>query len=200
MEMIKLRGKSTFCCWLTAVLAVALPLAAWAHCDTESGPVAVDARQALEDDDFRAVAIWVGEKQNDELRSAFGQTLPVYQMGGKAAELAEQYFTETAVRLHRQAEGLPYTGLKPAQPLPPDVAAAERTLETGDPAEVLELLETELKKKLTVLFDDARAAQKDKDKSLENGREWADAYVKYVIYVHGLYKTINAGPEHGVGE
>jgi hypothetical protein len=27
-----------------------------------------------------------------------------------------------------------------------------------------------------------------------------DAYVKYVIYVHGLHQTIQAGPAHGVGE
>lgn len=172
----------------------------WAHCDTESGPVAVDARKALETGTFKTVAIWVGEEQSDELRSAFDQSLPVYQMGGKAAKLAEQYFMETAVRLHRQAEGFPYTGLKPAQPLPLDVATAERALETGDIEPVLELLEAELRKKVTALFDEARAARKEKEKSLDAGREWADAYVEYVIYVHGLYKTIKAGPEHGVGE
>jgi len=39
-----------------------------------------------------------------------------------------------------------------------------------------------------------------KGENVEAGREWVDAYVKYVIYVNGLYKTIQAGPAHGVGE
>ena len=171
-----------------------------AHCDTESGPVAVDARKALKSGRLRAVAIWDGKDQTEKLRTAFNQCLPVYEMGGKAKDLAEQHFMETAVRLHRQAEGFPYTGLKPAQPLPVDVATAERALKTGDLQPVSKLLQAELEKKLAGLFGRAREAREDKDKNLAAGREWADAYVKYVIYVHGLYRTIQAGPEHGVGE
>ncbi|MEJ2033161.1 MAG: DUF6448 family protein [Deltaproteobacteria bacterium] len=173
---------------------------AWAHCDTESGPVAVAARKALETGKFTPVAIWVGKDQDDELRSTFDQCLPVYHMGGKAKALAERHFMETAVRLHRQAEGFPWAGLKPAQPLPADVAAAERALETGDLDPVSKLLQAELEKELTTLFSQARKTRENKDKNLAAGREWADAYVKYVIYVHGLYQTIQAGPKHGVGE
>lgn len=172
----------------------------WAHCDTESGPVAIDARKALKTGAFESVAIWVGQEQEEELRSAFDRALPVYQMDGKAKVLAERYFMETAVRLHRQAEGFPYTGLKPAQPLPPDVAAAEHALETGDLKPVSSLLTSEMHKKLQNLFEKAREAQEKKDESLAAGREWADAYVRYVIYVHGLHKTIQAGPKHGVSE
>ncbi len=173
---------------------------AWSHCDTESGPVAVDARKALETGKFAPVAIWVSEEQGDDLREAFEQCLSVYEMGGKAKTLAERHFMETAVRLHRQSEGFPYTGLKPAKPLPADVAKAESALENGDLEPVTKLLQSELDKKLTKLFDDTRKTQEDKDKSIKSGREWADAYVKFVIYVHGLYKTIKAGPKHGVGE
>jgi hypothetical protein len=189
---------------LSVMLAIALlgltNGVAWAHCDTASGPVAMAAREALETGKFAAVAIWVGAKQNDALRSAFDQSLPVYHMGGKAQKLAEQHFMETAVRLHRQAEGLPYTGLQPAQPLPIDVATAEHALDTGELQPVSQLLEAALEKQLATLFDAARNAREDKDKNLAAGRAWADAYVKYVTYVHGLYTTIQAGPEHGVGE
>lgn len=184
---------------IAALFAVSSGIA-WAHCDTESGPVAVDARMALETGEYAAVAIWVGDDQNEELRVTFDQCLPVYQMGGKAKALAERHFMETAVRLHRQAEGFPYTGLKPAQPLPPDVAAAERALETGDLQPVSKLLQVEIEKKLTTLFDQARTAREKKDMNLAAGRHWADSYVKYVIYVHGLHQTIQAGPKHGVGE
>jgi len=51
--------------------------AAWAHCDAESGPVAVDAQSALESGDFERIAIWVAREQTEELRSVFDRSLPV---------------------------------------------------------------------------------------------------------------------------
>ncbi|MDT8379077.1 MAG: DUF6448 family protein [Desulfotignum sp.] len=174
---------------------------AWAHCDTESGPTAVDARKALETGNFKTAAIWVGEEQTPELQESFEQSLAVYVMGGKAKELAERYFMTTTVRLHRQAEGMQFTGLKPAQPLPPVVAKAEETLETGNLQPITDLLATEMQKETQKWFQKALEARKKYDgTSVEAGREWVDAYVKYVIFVNGLHKTIKAGPAHGVGE
>lgn len=173
---------------------------AWAHCDSKSGPVAVAAREALEKGQFEPVAIWVGEEQADELKSTFEQCLPVYKQGGAAAEVAERLMTETAVRLHREAEGIGYTGLKPAQALPPDIAAAEKALETGDLEPVTDMLADEMRERVRQHFEHAREARKHKDESVQAGREWVDAYVKYVIYVNGLHQTIAAGPAHGVGD
>ena len=150
-----------------------------AHCDAKNGPVAVDARQALAEDDFEEVAIWVGEKQHKDLRAAFDQAIAVYQKGGKARALAEQYFMETAVRLHREAEGMSYTGLKSAQTLPEDIEAAEKALETGDLDPVTNMLRAEMKKKLRHVFENARKASQKKDQNLEAGRKWADAYVRH---------------------
>lgn len=173
----------------------------FAHCDTESGPTAVDARKALETGNFNIAAIWVGEEQTQELRDSFDQSLAVYKMGGEAKELAERYFMTTAVRLHRQAEGMSFTGLKPAQPLPPVIAKAEKTLETGNLQPITELLATEMQKETQKWFQKALDAKNSYDgDNVEAGREWVDAYVKYVIFVNGLYKTIQAGPAHGVGE
>ncbi len=160
----------------------------------------MDARRALENEDFEAVAVWVGEKQHEQLLSAFDQAMAVCRMGGEAKALAERYFMETAVRLHRAAEGMGYTGLKPARPLPADIAAAEQALKTGRLEPVSGMLTTKIQKKLQHRFEKVRKARQNKEKSLEAGRKWADAYVKYVTYVHGLYKTIQAGPAHGVGE
>jgi len=174
---------------------------AWAHCDTVNGPTAVDAREALETGDFKEIAIWVGEEQTQELRETFEESLAVYKMGGKAKELAERYFMTTAVRLHRQAEGMQFTGLKPAQPLPPIIAKAEETLENGNLKPVADLLSARLQEETQKWFQNALDAKKNyKGDNVEAGREWVDAYVKYVIYVNGLYKTIQAGPAHGVGE
>jgi hypothetical protein len=174
---------------------------AFAHCDTESGPTAVDARKALETGNFNIAAIWIGEEQTQELRDSFEQSLAVYKMGGKAKELAERYFMSTTVRLHREAEGMTFTGLKPAQPLPPVIAKAEKTLDTGNLQPITDLLATEMQKETKKWFQKALDAKKNyTGDNVEAGREWVDAYVKYVIFVNGLYKTIQAGPAHGVGE
>lgn len=183
------------------VLAVMLPGLAMAHCDTENGPTAVDARKALKTGNFDKAAIWVGEEQTPELRDSFDESLAVYNLGGKAKALAERYFMSTTVRLHREAEGMSFTGLKPAQQLPPIIAEAEKTLEDGNLAPITDLLAAELRKETQKWFQQALDAKKNfKGDNVEAGREWVDAYVKYVIYVNGLYQTIQAGPAHGVGE
>lgn len=172
----------------------------FAHCDTMSGPVAVAARKSLETEKFKPIQIWVGKQQEKELQNKFEQCLSVYRQGGEAAELAEKYFIETSIRLHRAAEGMPFTGVKPAQPLPRDIAAAEKALEKGNVKVVTDMLTKELVTETQKWFEKAVRAKKHKDKSVKAGRNWVDAYVKYVIYVHGLHKKIKAGPMHGVGK
>ncbi len=169
-----------------------------AHCDRENGPVAKAAREALEKADFNTIVVWVGQAQENELKQKFNQSLTVYKTGGDSKKLAEQYFMETAVRLHREAEGFPYEGLKPASPNPPDIEAAEKALETGDFLPVIQLLNNEMDKETSKWFDKAMEAKKDKDTSVEAGRAWVDAYVKYIVFIHSLYDSIQKGPAHGV--
>jgi hypothetical protein len=192
-------AKKIFYVLLAVVIVASVFVAAvYAHCDTMSGPVAVAARKALESGDIGLVQVWVGRGQEKELKERFRECLAVRKMGGQARELADKYFIETIIRLHRQAEGMPFTGVKPAQPLPPDVAAAEKALETDDVKVVTDLLNEEIQTGVKKWFDQAVQAKKHKDESIESGREWVDAYVKYVVYVHGLHLQIKAGPQHGV--
>jgi hypothetical protein len=192
-------SKKVFYLLLPAIVGAFVFVAVvYAHCDTMSGPVAVAARKALESGDVELVQIWIGQNQEKELQERYRECLSVRKMGGQAKELADKYFIETVIRLHRQAEGMPFTGVKPAQPLPPDVAAAEKALETGDIKIVTDLLNEEIKSGVQKWFDAAIQAKKHKDEGLEAGREWVDAYVKYVVYVHGLHTKIQAGPQHGV--
>jgi len=168
-----------------------------ASCDRENGPVAKDA---LKTGDFNKIVIWVGEEQEEELKAKFKQTLAVYKKEDDARELATDYFMETAIRLHREAEGMPFTGLKPASPNPPDIAEAEKALETGDIGPLQLLLKEELEKETSKWFQKALEAKKNKDKSVESGRQWVDSYVKYIVFINKLYQKIQAGPPHGVGE
>jgi hypothetical protein len=172
----------------------------FAHCDRENGPVAKDAKEALKTGDFSKIVIWVGEEQEEELKAKFEQTLAVYKNGGEARKLATDYFMETAIRLHREAEGMPFTGMKPASPNLPDIAKAEKALETGDIGPLQALLKEELEKEISKWFQKALEAKKNKDKSVEAGRQWVDSYVKYIVFTHKLYQQIQAGPPHGVGE
>jgi hypothetical protein len=193
-------GRKRICVSLVVVIIGISVLvgAAYAHCDTMSGPVAVAAKKALESGNINLARIWVGESQDKELEERFNECLSVRKLGGRAKELADKYFIETVIRLHRQAEGMPFTGVKPAQPLPPDVAAAEKALQTGNIEIVTDLLNEEIKVGVQKWFEQAMQARKHKDESIEAGREWVDAYVKYVVYVHGLHLQIKAGPQHGV--
>lgn len=172
----------------------------WAHCDRKNGPVAVAAREALQSGEFEKIVIWVGKEQEEELREKFRQSLEVYKQGGESKELAAAYFMETSVRLHRQAEGLPFTGLKDAQPNPEDIEAAEQALDSGNIDLVVNLLSKKMDEKVSHWFMQAREAEKKKDESIESGREWVDIYVRYITYIHGLYQTIEQGPPHGVGD
>ncbi len=186
-------------CLVTVMLALSASTAL-THCDTMNGPVATTARKALETGQFELIAILVGEDHEKELRERFEQCLEVYRRGGHAKELAEQYFMETAVRLNRQSLGIPFKGLQPAQPFTPDIAAAEKALETGDVKPVTDLLSAALQDETEKWFRQAIAAGKHKDESKDAGRQWADAYYKYIVYVRGTYLAIKAGPKHQMGK
>lgn len=169
-----------------------------AHCDRENGPVAMAAKEALKTGDFEKIVIWVGEEQEQELEEKFRQSLAVYKQGGEAEQLSKQFFMETAVRLHREAEGMPFTGLKPASSNPPDIEAAESALVTGDLDPVISLLSEKMEEQISTWFQKAIEAKKKKEQGITSGREWVDNYVKYITYVHKLYQVIEAGPPHGV--
>lgn len=85
-----------------------------AHCDGMDGPVVIAAQKALAKQDVNLVLIWVQKEDEQELRDVFDQTLRIRELSAEARELADRYFFETLVRIHRAGEGAPYTGLKPA--------------------------------------------------------------------------------------
>lgn len=191
--------KAIYTSILTLLLVLGFSFSSQAHCDRVNGPVAVAAKQALETGDFSKALIWVGEQQAEELRSKFQQSLKVYNSGQESRKLAERYFMETTARLHREAEGMPYTGLKPAQPSSVDIQTAEQALNSGDLSPVTDLLAEEIQQKTSELYQQAMQAKESHGQSVEAGRRWVDAYVKYIVYVHSLHQKIQAGPAHGVG-
>ena len=114
---------------LLSVALVLLPAEARAHCDTMDGPVVKAAQRALATRNVNLVLIWVQEKDEAEILQRFRQTLAVRRLNRQARNLADSYFFETLVRLHRAGEGEPYTGLKPAgTDLGPVIPRADKAL------------------------------------------------------------------------
>ena len=126
---------------LAMILVLATAGRVLAHCDGLDGPVVTLARQALAKGDVKIVLPWVAAEKEAEIRKAFDLAVAVRSKGEKERELADTYFFETLVRVHRAGEGAPYTGLKPAgRDLGPAIPAADKALETGDPEELLKLV------------------------------------------------------------
>ena len=87
-------------------------------------------KAALAKGEVTPVLMWVEKHNEGEIRAAFAKTLAVRAKGPEARDLADMYFFETLVRVHRQSEGEFYTGLKPAEVDPgAAVAAADKALE-----------------------------------------------------------------------
>src|SRR5690606_29054706 len=114
------------------MLAFAFSGPAIAHCDSMDGPVVQDAQRAIAEANVTPVLKWVAEKDEDEIRSAFEMTLAVRDESAAAGEVADRYFFETLIRVHRASEGEGFTGLKPAGSVDPAIAAADKALKTGE--------------------------------------------------------------------
>lgn len=175
------------------------PPAAWPHCDTLDGPVAQDARLALQQGNVTPVLKWVKQADEKEVVQAFKQALAVRAKGKEAAEGADRYFLETAVRLHRASEGEPYTGLKPAGLDPgPAVRAADKALKKGSVDHLVEHLTGQVAHGLKARFQAASEAQKRAGASVQAGRDFVRAYVEFVHYAERLHKDATGGmPPHG---
>jgi len=117
--------------WLAGWLVVAMPSMAFAHCDALDGPVVLAAQKALQGRDVTAVLRWVPPSNEEEVRDAFNRTLQVRALGGEAQSLADRWFFETVVRIHRAGEGAPFDGLKPAGHIDPILSAADQALTAG---------------------------------------------------------------------
>lgn len=185
----------------TVVLAlVSVSSTASAHCDTLNGPVVASARLALQKGDVTPALKWVKPGDEAEIRSAFEQALAVRQAGPQARDLADRYFFETLVRVHRQGEGAPYTGLKPSTGLDPAVEGADKAIEDGSIDQVIRLVTGDIAAGIRRRFTRVVEARKRSDESVEAGREFVEAYVEYVHYVENLHLTAAGNvPHHAEG-
>lgn len=172
------------------VLAFAAPMPVAAHCDTVDGPVVVLATKALATGNVNLVLPWVGKGDEPQIRRAFAQTLSVRKLGPQARQLADTFFLETLVRLHRASEGAPYTGLKPAGlDLGPAIPEADKALQTESMAALEKLLASEIRKGLETHFHEVLSRKGSDPNDVAAGREYVRAYVSYIHYVEALWES-----------
>ena len=186
----------------TAALVVSSsPRPARAHCDTLGGPVVKDARAALDSKDVTPVLKWVRPDKEAEIREVFRRALAVRALGPEALALADHSFFETVVRVHREGEGAPYTGLKPAdQEIDPAIAASDSALDAGSVDSLAKLLTTRVDQGIRQRFRQASEARMHAGESVDKGREYVAAYVEFVHYAERLLRNATgtaSDEEHG---
>lgn len=184
---------------LTALIV--FPGRSQAHCDTMEGPVVMTARAALEKGEVNPLLKWVRADKENEIRQAFQQTLVVRAKGPEARELADRYFFETLVRIHRAGEGAPYTGLKGGEAVDHAVALADQALASGSVDKLVEVLGRAQAAGIRERFAQARQTRQHADASVAAGREFVEAYVSFTHYVEGMHGLIQGGvAPHGAAE
>ena len=184
---------------LLGVIALAIaPLPrASAHCDGLDGPVVQAAQKALETGEVDLVLIWVQKPDEAGIKRAFDQAQAVRKLSAEARELADRYFFETLVRIHRAGEGAPFTGLKAAgRDLGPAIPEADKALRDGNVDGVLKLLTDSLERGVREHFERARVAKDFAKNDVDAGQKFVKAYVEYIHCVEALYRQATS-PVHG---
>lgn len=181
---------------LLAVLLVT-PIQARAHCDTLDGPVVSAAKIALEKGDIKPVLKWVRSADEKEIRDAFGKTLAARKSGPEAKEIADRYFFETLVRIHRAGEGASYTGLQPG-PAEPIIAAADKALDAGSIDNVIKHVSAAVSEGIKKRFSETLERKKHADDNVAAGRQFVESYVEFTHYVERLHNdALGPADVHG---
>jgi hypothetical protein len=168
------------------------------HCDSMDGPVVTAARQALDKEDVNLILPYVKENADADLKAALEKVLRARKVGPAAREVADLFFYETAVRLHRAGEGAPYTGLKPAGlDVGPVIPVAEKAIEAGSPDALIHLLTDTLRHEVLHRFEHMKHLLDHSPCEVAKAREYVEAMLGLEVYSNQLYQAMKASPHEG---
>lgn len=169
----------------------------FAHCDSMEGPVVKASQKALETGNINYVLIWVKDSDEKEIKEIFDQVNKVRILTPVARELADMYFYETIVRVHRNGEGVGYTGLKPVGYKPEaGIDAADIAIEKNSVDDILQHLDSSKHEEVLNYFSDLQSKRNYNVNDLTAGREYVAAYVHFIHYVEGLFNVDAPLEEH----
>ena len=157
-----------------------------AHCDTMDGPVIKDAKIAIEKNNINYILKWIQPKDENELKNAFLLTMKVRILSPDATVLADKYFFETLVRLHRSGEGVPFTGVKPSgTPIDEKILAADKSIEIGNLSPLKGLVPKELIPELEKRFNKVMSLKNYDANNIKAGRAYIESYVQFFKFAEG---------------
>ncbi|MDY0082319.1 MAG: DUF6448 family protein [Ignavibacteriaceae bacterium] len=158
-----------------------LSSSASAHCDGMNGPVVKAAIKAIETGNVNYVLIWVQKADEEIIKNAFKKTLAVRKLSKEAQELADLYFYETVVRIHRAGEGEPYTGLKPAdRNIDPAIIAADSSIAVKSLKPLEKVFADPIPEEIINLFNDVVTRMNYKVDDVIAGRDFVEHYVHFI--------------------
>jgi len=168
------------------------------HCDSLDGPVVKAAARALETRNVELVFPYVPAEGEAEVRQAFEQTLLVEPLAPEAKRLADEWFFENVVRIHRTGEGATYTGLKPAGlGHGPVVPVAERAVESGSPHELVTLLSAMVAEAVRNRFEQVMDRKEHANGDVAANRSYVEAMLGFEVWAHAVSEALHADPhEH----
>jgi hypothetical protein len=157
-----------------------------AHCDTKDGPVVAAAIKAIQNNNVNYALIWVKPAFEKEIKEAFVSTMKVRVLSSDAQKLADNYFYETLVRLHRSGEGMAYTGVKPnGTPIDKKILAADKSILLGNLSPLKALVPENKFDELKKRFDKVMSLKLFDVNDLQAGRKYVEAYVQFFHFAEG---------------
>lgn len=175
-------------------------LSGFAHCDSYDGPVIKDALKALDQNNVQLVLKWIEPQQEKEITSLFDKTYNLRKGDKEVYSIVEKHFLETLVRLHRETEGEPYTGLKPAGSMTPLVAMADNSITKNSVEEVISTVTNHMEKLLRERYAKVAELSKTKNNSVSQGRAYVEAYVQYTHTLEHLENLLHGPVSNGGGD
>lgn len=166
----------------------------FAHCDTMEGPVVKAAKEALKKGDINYVLMWVKKDDEAAIKKLFTEVLSIRKLGKEAETLADMYFFESLVRIHRAGEGFPYTGLKSGEVEKP-IALADNAIVSGSIDSIKAFLNNGFEENLLTKFKAVLAKKSFDISKPEEGREYVEAYITFMHYVEGIHASIESKSE-----
>ena len=188
--------KATLILSLIAIFSFISIQPASAHCDSYDGPALVDAEKALLTNNVDLILKWIDVDMEDEVVPLFHKTYSLKNGDKEIYEIVKKHFFETFIRLHREMEGAPFTGLKPAGTTAHITVMSDKALETGDLKNLLKALNNHINSTLKEKYDKTKALYKVKDNSVEEGRAYVEAYVDYTHSLEAVHDILSGDVAH----
>lgn len=186
-------GKVAF---VLAMLMLIFNLPAYAHCDSYDGPVIQDAYKSLEKEDVSYVMKWIETKHEVEITNLFNKTVSLKHEDETIYNIVKKHFLETLVRFHRETEGAPFTGLKPAGTTAKIVQMADNSIADQEVSTLLNNLNSHIEAVINEKYEKVLALSRVKDNSVAEGRAYVAAYVDYTHTLEALEAVMAHGGHH----